>query len=314
MSPSLNTPFWLKNGNVETIFAKTLQGKPPAYRRELLPDNTGQTQIAYDFIDSNQPDAPLVVLFHGLEGSSHSHYAVELMKAVQHKGWHGVVVHFRGCGGVENTAPVFYHSGDSVETAFVLQTLAQRYTTIHAVGVSLGGNVLAKYLGEQGEGALPKASAVISAPLDLVAAGTRFDQGLTRLLYTHYFLKTLIPKAKAFRHFQTAFPLEKCHKISEFDDVFTAPLHGFQDHLDYYRQCSCKPFLPMVGKPLLLINARNDPFLPPEVLPSAHEVSEQVTLLQPEHGGHVGFVSQDAGRLNIEWLPKTLLNYFDTFE
>lgn len=140
---SPNTPYWLRNGHADTLFAKLLQGKAPDYRRELLPDSTGKTQVAYDFVDSADPDAPLVVLFHGLEGSSESHYAVELMKAVQQRGWNGVVAHFRSCGGIENTAPVFYHLGDTPEIAFMLNTLAQRYSTIYAVGVSLGGNALA---------------------------------------------------------------------------------------------------------------------------------------------------------------------------
>lgn len=313
MNP-LNTPFWLRNGNAETVFAKTLQGKPPAYRRELLPDSTGQTQTAYDFVDAADPAAPLVVLFHGLEGSSRSHYAVELMKAVQARGWHGVVAHFRGCGGVTNTAPVFYHSGDSAEIAFMLETLAVRYRTVYAAGVSLGGNALAKYMGEQGADALPKAAAAISAPVDLTAAGTRFDKGMTRLLYTRYFLNSLIPKARAFAHFQTAAPLEGCKTLGEFDDLFTAPLHGFADRFDYYRKSSCKLFLRTVAKPLLLLNAVNDPFLPPEALPVRADVSDSVTLLQPPHGGHVGFVGKDKGRLNIEWMPQTVSDYFSQFE
>lgn len=309
-----NTPFWLANGHADTIFAKTLQGKPPAYRRELLPDSTGQTQVAYDFVDAPQANAPLVVLFHGLEGSSRSHYAIELMKTVQARGWHGVVVHFRGCGGIVNTAPVFYHSGDSAEIGFVLQTLAARYPKIYAAGVSLGGNALAKYMGEQGQTALPQAAAAVSAPVDLNAAGTRFDRGTTRLFYTRYFLNTLIPKAEAFPNFQTASPLQQCKTLGDFDDLFTAPLHGFADRHDYYRRASCKPFLKGVQKPLLLLNAVNDPFLPPAVLPTRADVSASVTLMQPPTGGHVGFVSKDQGRLNLEWLPRTLLAYFEQFE
>ena len=145
--PPLHTPRWLHNGHVETIYAKSLQSAPPVYRRERLPDSTGLTRTAYDFIDSISPDAPLVVLFHGLEGSSSSHYAVELMRAVQARGWNGVVAHFRGCGGEPNTAPVYYHAGDGAEIGFVLQTLAQRYPIIYTVGVSLGGNAMLNYLG-----------------------------------------------------------------------------------------------------------------------------------------------------------------------
>lgn len=307
-----DTPFWLHNGNAETIFAKLLQSAPPAYRRELLPDSTGKTQIAYDFVDAARPDAPLVVLFHGLEGGSMSHYAVEMMKAVQRRGWHGVVAHFRGCGGIANTAPVFYHSGDTREIGFMLETLAARYPRIYAAGVSLGGNALAKYLGEEGAAAIPRAAAAVSAPVDLTAAGTRFDRGVTRLLYTRYFLRSLVPKAEAFPHFQTASPLKNCKTLGGFDDLFTAPLHGFTDRHDYYRRASCKPLLRSVRTPLLLLNAVSDPFLPPEALPTAAEVSDAVTLLQPPYGGHVGFVNKSGGRLNIEWMPETVLHYFET--
>lgn len=192
-----DTPFFLRNGNADTIAAKFLQRPAPAYRRELLPDSTGKTKVAYDFSDGISPDAPLVVLFHGLEGSSRSHYAVELMLTVRSRGWHGAVVHFRSCGGIANTAPVFYHLGDTAEIAFTLDTLAARYREIYAVGVSLGGNALAKYLGERGENALPQAAAAVSAPVDAEAAGRRFDSGITRLLYTRYFLRTLIQSTVA---------------------------------------------------------------------------------------------------------------------
>ncbi|MFV2030094.1 YheT family hydrolase [Neisseria sp. S1] len=305
--PILHTPRWLVGGNLQTLYAKALQPPPPLYRREMLPDSTGQTLVAYDFIDSADKDAPLVVLFHGLEGSSRSHYAVALMEAVTRRGWNGVVAHFRGCGGVPNTAPVYYHSGDSREIGFMLQTLAARYRTIYAAGVSLGGNALAKYLGEAGGCAIPKAAAAISAPLDLTAAGTRFDRGTTRLLYTRYFLNTLLPKARAF-NFNTEY-LNRCRTLRDFDNAFTAPLHGFADAADYYRRASSKPLLHDVGIPLLLLNAVNDPFLPPEALPSEKEVSKYVTLYQPAQGGHVGFVS-GSGRGHLNWLPQTLLAYF----
>lgn len=236
---SPNTPFWLRNGHADTIFAKFLQRPSPAYRRELLPDSTGKAQVAYDFVDSTNPDAPLVVLFHGLEGSSQSHYAVELMRAVQEKGWNGVVAHFRSCGGIPNTAPVFYHLGDTPEIAFMLDTLAARYSVIYAAGVSLGGNALAKYLGEQGSNALPRAAAAISAPVDATLAGTRFDKGMSRLLYTRYFLNSLLPKARDVADLKNAHPdrdvaalLKKCKTLGDFDDTFTAPLHGFADRFE----------------------------------------------------------------------------------
>ena len=305
--PVLQPPLWLYGGHLETLYAKSLQVPPPAYRRELLPDGTVQTLVAYDFIDSPRADAPLLVLFHGLEGSSESHYAVALMQAAAAHGWHGVVAHFRSCGGVANTAPVFYHSGDSHEIGFMLHTLAARYPHLYAAGVSLGGNALAKYLAEQGRAALPQAAAVISAPVDLTAAGTRFDHGLTRLLYTRYFLSSLIPKARA-----TGFHADRlatCKTLGDFDDAFTAPLHGFANRHDYYRRASSKPLLHQIETPTLLLNAVNDPFLPPEALPRPADVSASVTLLQPAHGGHVGFVSGH-GRGHLNWMPETVLRFF----
>ena len=150
-------PSWLKGGgHVETIFPKFISAPAPAFRRELLPDSTGQAQVAYDFVDTPRDDTPLVVLFHGLEGNSSSHYAQALMAQVKQKQWLGVVVHYRGCGGVVNLSDKAYHSGDSLECAWVLKTLANRHPkrARFAMGVSLGGNVLAKYLGESRDAAL----------------------------------------------------------------------------------------------------------------------------------------------------------------
>ena len=141
--PAYRPPFWLRGGHLQSIWPKLVRIGSPAYRRELLPDSLGATEVAYDFVDGKRPDAPLLMLFHGLEGSSASHYARALMFAAQRHGWHGVVAHFRSCGEVENRAPVFYHSGDSAEVAHMLQLMHSRYPRICAVGISLGGNALA---------------------------------------------------------------------------------------------------------------------------------------------------------------------------
>lgn len=302
--PPLHTPRWLRSGNAETLYAKALQMPPPVYRRELLPDSSGRERVAYDFVDAADPQAPLVVLFHGLEGSSHSHYAAALMTAVRDHGWNGVVAHFRSCGGV--AAQTMYHSGDTAEAAHMLSLLAERYPLVFAAGVSLGGNVLAKHLGEQGRlkrQAVPRAAAAVSAPVDLPAAGEALEHGLPRLLYTRYFLSTLLPK-------MPYPPPKKIRSLGEFDNVYTAPINGFADKDDYYRRSMCKPYLRDIAVPTLLLNARNDPFLPGAFLPSESEVSEQVYLLQPPQGGHVGFVS-GSGRGHLNWLPQTLLRFFE---
>lgn len=299
-APPLTPPRWLKGGNLQTLYAKSLQRPAPPYRRELLADSYGSDQVAYDFVDASDPNAPCVVLLHGLEGSSRSHYAVELMHAVRAAGWHGVVAHFRSCGGVPSQR--LYHSGDTREVAHMLSLLSQRYATLYAAGVSLGGNALTKYLGEQGKNAVVRAAAAVSTPMDLSAGARALQQGMARRLYTPYFLHTLMDKV----------PHPPPHKIRDlkmFDDLYTAPIHGFADAEDYYAKSSAKPYLRQIAVPTLLVNARNDPFFPPEHLPRQTDVSDQVYLLQPEHGGHAGFVG-GSGRGHLRWLPENLLAFF----
>ena len=308
--PDYRAPAWLPGGHAQSIWPKLIQPPLPAYRRELLPDSTGQTQVAYDFIDAPGADAPLVMLFHGLEGDSGSHYARALMHAVRRRGWHGVVAHFRGCGGVPNQAAVYYHSGDSPEIAHMLALMAARYPRIYAAGVSLGGNALAKYLGEQGRHALPQAAAIVSAPLDLTAASGNLEHGLSKALYAPYFLKSLLPKVAAtrahFPHIDHA-AVQAAQSLMAFDNAFTAPVHGFPDAAQYYRLASAKPLLKSITVPTLILNARNDPFMPAAALPTAADVSAAVTLLQPAQGGHAGF----SARQHLNWLPDTLLQYFE---
>lgn len=301
MPKPFHSPFWLRGGHLQTVYAKALQAPSPPYRRELIADSYGSDQVAYDFVDAANADAPVVVLFHGLEGSSESHYAVALMNAVQARGWHGVVAHFRSCGGVASQR--LYHSGDTREIEHVLQVLQLRYDTVYAMGVSLGGNALAKYLGERGKQAIPRAAAVVSAPIDMHAAGVALGQGVARMIYTPYFMHTLMKKVPQNEGI-------RCRTLRDFDDAYTAPIHGFRDAADYYTQSQCKPFLRDIVRPTLLLNAKNDPFLPAQYLPTASEVSGSVYLLQPEDGGHVGFVS-GAGRGNLNWLPETVLAFFD---
>lgn len=293
-------PKWLVGGHLQTIYAKALQSPLPNYRRELHHDSYGEDQMAYDFVDANRDDAPLVVLYHGLEGSSHSHYAIELMRAVQAHGWHGVVVHFRSCGGVP--AKRTYHSGDTREIAHSLKLLQSRYKTIYTAGVSLGGNALAKYLGEQKDEALPQASVIISAPLNLNEASVALDKGISRRLYAPYFLRTLKDKVDITQGFH-------CKKLGDFDDQYTAKMHGFRDKTDYYTQSQAMPYLIHIARPTLIINAQNDPFLPAQYLPTERDISPHIQLLQPKHGGHCGFVS-GSGRGHLRWLPETVLQFF----
>lgn len=289
-----------------------------------------------DFIDVDFlpwiAGAPLVVLFHGLEGSAQSHSSLALMRALAARGWNGCVPHFRGCSGEPNLLPRAYHSGDSMEIDWIIRRLAARLSPagvspagnahagavpprLYAAGVSLGGNALVKWAGEQGVAAKALVGAIssVSAPLDLTAAGHALGRGLN-MFYTRMFLALLKQKGavKLLQHpglFDAA-ALRRARDLYEFDNLFTAPLHGYRDTDDYWARASAKPWLRHIAVPALILNARNDPFLPATALPGAADISAEVTLEQPAGGGHVGFARGHLPPGNIEWLPKRLLDFF----
>ena len=310
-------PRWLVGGNAQTIwpalFSKRFTGEAPIYRRErwATPDA--------DFIDvdwqGEDGKAPLLVLFHGLEGSSGSHYAQAFAHWARHHGWRFVVPHFRGCSGELNLAPRAYHSGDFEEIGWVLQQIRSMHAgPIAAVGVSLGGNALLRWAEEAGDTAAQTASVVcaVSSPIDLAAGGRAIGEGFNRQVYTRMFLRSMKPKAlrKLAQH-PGLFSREKllaARDLYAFDDVFTAPLHGFTGTDDYWSRGSAKPHLHHIRIPTLVLNARNDPFVPASSLPSARQVGRHVTLWQPPHGGHVGF---PGGRWpgHVHTLPEAVMGW-----
>ena len=277
----------------------------PQFRRErwTTPD---RDFLDVDFLQPAQPaplaaatTRPMLVLFHGLEGSSASHYAQAFASWAEQAQIDLVIPHFRGCSGELNLAPRAYHSGDHVEIDWILKRLAQRQTIqpLVAAGVSLGGNALMRWAGEQGGVAAQtvKAVASICSPLDLAASGQAIGQGFNRQVYTRMFLRSMKPKAMAkWRQFPGLFDAQRMNAaidLYEFDNVFTAPLHGFADTAHYWAQASALPHLQHIQIPALALNARNDPFIPASSLPAVNQVSRHVTLWQPAHGGHVGFAS-----------------------
>ena len=294
-------PWWLPGGHLQTIFAALAPTPRVAFRRERWDTPDG------DFIDldwaGDDNTGPLLVLFHGLEGSSASHYARSVAAQALAAGWRCVVPHFRGCSGELNRLPRAYHSGDSAELDWILRRLDARY----AVGVSLGGNALLKLLGEKGAGIGLRRAAVVSAPLVLAAAGRSLDQGLNRELYTRIFLKTL--KKKTFEKIRLqkiridAVRLEKARTFWEFDDAVTAPLHGFLGADDYWARSSSAPWLPSIRIPTLVLNARNDPFMPASALDGIAPVPPNVVLEFPRSGGHAGFPGRD------HWLARRVLEF-----
>jgi hypothetical protein len=257
----------------------------------------------------------VLVLFHGLEGCSDSHYARAVMRAAADRGWRGLVPHFRGCSGEPNRLPRAYHSGDSAEGDWILRAVASRYPAarLYAVGISLGGNMLAKWLGERGtEAAFVTAAASIGSPLDLAAGGAALGRGFN-LVYTAMFLATLKRKALAkiarFPGVASAEAVRASGNLYQFDNAYTAPVHGFRDTDDYWSRASGKPHLGGVEVPHLVLNARNDPFVPASSLPQPAEVSRFVHLEQPQEGGHIGF-PRGGPPGDLGFLPERLFRFF----
>ncbi|MEY2689487.1 MAG: hypothetical protein RL375_3686 [Pseudomonadota bacterium] len=240
----------------------------------------------------------LLVLFHGLEGSSSSHYAQAFADQARRLGWRFAVPHFRGCSGELNLAPRAYHSGDYVEIGWMLSQLRQRHHgAIHVVGVSLGGNALLRWAEEAGQSGRTLVDSVtaVCAPIDLTSSGHAIGQGLCRWIYTPMFLRSMKPKALAkLVQYPGLFDRERllaAHNLYEFDDVFTAPLHGFAGTDDYWSRASAAPALADIRLPTLVVNAANDPFVPVDSLPPPGPVGDWVYLLRPASGGHVGFTA-----------------------
>ena len=298
---SYRAPRWLPGGNLQTIWGARLSrrhpGQVPVYLRERWTTPDG------DFIDVDHIAGPWaaaatrhLVLFHGLEGSSASAYALAFAAIAQQRGWSFTVPHFRGCSGQLNLAPRAYHSGDFQEVGWILQRLrGQASGPLLVVGISLGGNALLRWAEESGSSAAAVAAAVcaVSSPLDMAAAGRAIDQGFNWLVYSQMFLRTMKPRALAkLQQYPGLFDgerLKRARTIYEFDDVFTAPLHGFRDTPDYWARASAKPHLARIRIAALVLNALNDPFVPAASLPTAGEAGRWVQLWQPSHGGHVGF-------------------------
>ncbi|MDQ6881001.1 MAG: alpha/beta fold hydrolase [Pseudomonadota bacterium] len=292
-------PWWLPGGNLQTIwpalYARHSRRRRPDYRRErwITPD---RDFIDVDWLVDAPVRSPLLVLFHGLEGSSRSHYAEAFADDARRHGMAFAVPHFRGCGGELNHGPRAYHSGDHEEIGWILRRLGESHAgPIVAVGVSLGGNALLRWAAEAGDSASGSVCAVaaVCSPVDLAAGGRAIGRGFNRLVYTTMFMRTMKRKALAkLRQHPGLFDgdrMRAARDLREFDDIFTAPLHGFKDAADYYARASAKEHLHRIRIPALVLNARNDPFVPASSLPAAADVGSHVVLWQPEEGGHVGF-------------------------
>ncbi|MEO7161033.1 MAG: alpha/beta fold hydrolase [Polaromonas sp.] len=333
-------PWWLPDGNTQTIWAalhaRRFMGSAPVFRRErwTAPDSDfidvdwlvdagkdGLQQNGLSATSMPGPSAasqPLLVLFHGLEGSSASHYSQAFADVAGRRGWACAVPHFRGCSGEPNLAPRAYHSGDFAEIDWMLRRFASLHAgPVVAAGISLGGNALMRWAGEMGTQAAQVVSAVASvcAPLDLAASGQAIGQGFNRQVYTRMFLKTMVPKAlqKLTQHpgLFDRDALLAARDLYAFDNIFTGPVHGFKGVDDYWSRASAKPHLGRIAVPALALNALNDPFIPAGSLPQPADVSAWVTLWQPAQGGHVGFPSSGFPA-HVRAMPEAVTAFLDT--
>lgn len=315
--PTFSAPAWAKNAHLQTILAKYL-----APRRRLrqqaelwqLPDGD-EVQLNWS-LPLPAPQQKLVILLHGLEGNIHSHYVQGMFSALQQQGFAVLLLHFRGCHGVANKLPRAYHSGDTGDLAAVIRLCQQRYpqSPLAAVGFSLGGNVLVKYCGETGANNPLRAAVSVCAPLHLSDSCAQINSGLSKVFYQPYLLgrlkRTMHRKIVAHRDFPLNHQqLKQVRTIRQFDDLLTAPLHGFDNAADYYRRCSGLQYLPQVTIPLWLIHAADDPFLAPSAIPTQLPPAARLTV--SPHGGHVGFIYGQPWQPRY-WLDEVIPAYLTT--
>jgi uncharacterized protein len=320
-APQYQAPWWLSGAHWQTVYAPLFAKRPAQnYARERW-ESTPHGKADGDFIDVDRivgdNDKPILVVFHGLEGSSQSIYALNLMQGARARGWRGIVPHFRGCSGEMNRLPRAYHSGDAAEIDWILRRVKAEAPDqpVYVAAISLGGNATLKWLGEQGTDAarVIEAAAAISAPLDLTAAGNALEVGFCKI-YTRHFLTTMkagaLEKLKRHPGIYNAEKVAASQTLREFDNEVTAPLHGYRDTDDYWLRASAKPGLVDIDVPTLVLNALNDPFLPAWALPKADEVSNQVHRDFPAQGGHVGFL-QPPFPGHGSYLPQRVFHFFD---
>lgn len=285
---------WLRGPHAQTLWASKVRPTPrPRLRRERLELPDG------DFLDldwAEGGEGPVVLLLHGLEGSVQSNYAAGLLKVLQDRGYTALLMHFRGCSGEPNRLPRGYHSGETTDLTYLVGRLRERYPGrgLAVVGYSLGGNVVLKWLGEQGGRTPVDAAVAVSVPFQLARVAERLERGFSRLYQWVLLRQMRINLQRKLRRVTLPLaPLDLTALTSfrRFDDAVTAPLHGFADADEYYARCSSRQFLRTISAPTLILHAVDDPFMLPDVVPTQSELGAGVTLELAPRGGHVGFVT-----------------------
>ena len=311
---------WLRNRHAQTIYPSVPWASPVrlTLRREVLKLPDGD-ETAVDWVvetEETPKSAPLLIILHGLEGSAESTYARMLMQAAVARQWRCCVLHFRDCGDYRNVLPRRYHAGETNDVRYFVAKLERegQFGPMIAAGYSLGGNVLLKYLGESGAGCPLKGAAAVCVPLNLHNSAEAINTGFSKG-YQHYLLKRMKRSVtRKFNRYTAAFDWEKAmaaKTFAEFDDAVTAPLHGFAGKDDYYDKCSSVNFLKHIERPTLIVNALDDPFMTPDVIPQPEALSENVTLEVSEHGGHVGFIEGGPPWRPRFYLPDRLIGFLE---
>lgn len=310
--------WWLKNRHAQTIFPSLpwTRVRRVALRSETLNLPDGDSTVVDWLVETpvSVDDLPLLVILHGLESSAEASYAQMLLAAARDRGWNACVLHFRDCGDYRNRLPRRYHAGETNDIRYFLEKLVTAGQTgpISAVGYSLGGNVLLKYLGEDGAATPLNSAAAVSVPLDLSISADALNIGFSKV-YQRYLLKRMKSSiARKFDQYTAAFDWNKsmaAKTFAEFDDLVTAPLHGFEGKDDYYGSCSSAAFLATIERPTLIVNSTDDPFMSPEIIPDPGLLSDYVTLELSEAGGHVGFVEGGTPWRPKFYLPQRIMTY-----
>ncbi|MFK8017982.1 MAG: hydrolase [Gammaproteobacteria bacterium] len=306
-----------RNPHAQTLIPATGRVRQPAviYERlvHALPDSDS---LAVDRVASSPGayETPILVVLHGLEGSSDSTYARALVAAASARNWMAQVLHFRDCGDHRNTLPRRYHAGETGDIDHYLSALRAQFPErkIFVAGYSLGGNALLKYLGEAERPDTIDAAVAVSVPFELQGASDAVSSGFSRLYQYHLMRNMKRALAEKFTPEQAPFDYAaamRCVTFEAFDDLVTAPLHGFGGKDGYYGACSCRQFLGAISTPTLIVHAHDDPFTSPAIIPSPDEVSDSVTLEVTERGGHVGFIEGRSPATWRFWLPGRILHY-----
>lgn len=311
---------WLRNRHLQTIYPSFPWARGPRanLKRELLELPDGDVTVVDRLVPRTETDfdAPLLVLLHGLESSAESNYAQQLLNAADSRGWNAVVLHFRDCGDYRNRLPRRYHAGETNDLRYFLNQLRlDGYAgPVMTVGYSLGGNVLLKYMGEEGAVSPVESAVAVCVPLDLQRCADALTLGFSRVYQRHLLKRMKEAVRRKFDEHTAAFDWHRAMNaktFGEFDDAVTAPLHGFEGKDDYYETCSSVHYLKDIERPTLIVNAVDDPFMMPDMLPEADKLSPQVTLELSEFGGHVGFISGGTPWRPQFYLPGRILEFLE---